>query len=414
MKIKILIIISLLMIACDSVLEEVVAPDLGANSLLSEADSIPITQLKLLDGLYQVEDGQKEFGSNVVIKANNNGVSIFCGKNTAFFVLKTGELDSVLIMEGFWRFAQSSETGLASLHIKRHEGGRQIFSGSKPDSLIIRGLFGIDASRPTKALTLKKIADISPSLPSFYIIGHRGGGRNVDRLGASENSLQMIRAAEGYGCNAIEIDVRATSDDSLVIFHDTKLSLRLINEKYFVGKISEYDWRTLRSLVTLTNGEHIPTLREALETALFDTQLKMVWLDIKAQNIIKDIIPIRESILSKAKAMNREFDIILGLPDDVIYNDFISVSNHQNIHSLNEFSFSRTFDANSLAWAPRWSVSISAAQAEQIASSGKLLFTWTLDEQTFIKSFLDKGYFNGILSNYPSLVAYEYYIRKDY
>jgi hypothetical protein len=37
---------------------------------------------------------------------------------------------------------------------------------------------------------------------------------------------------------------------------------------------------------------------------------------------------------------------------------------------------------------------------------------WTLDEPDYISQFIDQGNFNGVLSNYPTLIAYNYYVKE--
>ena len=39
-------------------------------------------------------------------------------------------------------------------------------------------------------------------------------------------------------------------------------------------------------------------------------------------------------------------------------------------------------------------------------------FTWTLDGAAFIAEFLRDGEFDGFLTNYPTMVAFLYYMRK--
>ncbi|MFD0804201.1 glycerophosphodiester phosphodiesterase, partial [Streptomonospora algeriensis] len=54
------------------------------------------------------------------------------------------------------------------------------------------------------------------------IIGHRGSGRGT-ASGYRENSAESYLAAVGAGAQWIEIDVRRTADDALVIHHDEAL-----------------------------------------------------------------------------------------------------------------------------------------------------------------------------------------------
>ena len=66
---------------------------------------------------------------------------------------------------------------------------------------------------------------------------------------------------------------------------------------------------------------------------------------------------------------------------------------------------------NSLVWAPAWTRGPMTDEVNKVRGLGKRVFFWTLDGPEFIKVFLDEGVADGILTNYPSIVAYEYYIR---
>lgn len=98
---------------------------------------------------------------------------------------------------------------------------------------------------------------------NIMVISHRGDWRN-----APENSLQAIQNCIDMGVDMVEIDVRKTKDNQLVIIHDNTL------DRTTTGKGLVSDW-TLDSLKTLRlkNGlghpQHhkIPTLEEALLTA---------------------------------------------------------------------------------------------------------------------------------------------------
>ncbi|HET8540786.1 MAG TPA: glycerophosphodiester phosphodiesterase [Anaeromyxobacter sp.] len=52
-------------------------------------------------------------------------------------------------------------------------------------------------------------------LPGPWIVAHRGGSRL-----APENTLQAFERAAALGADAVEIDVRLTSDGTAVVFHD--------------------------------------------------------------------------------------------------------------------------------------------------------------------------------------------------
>src|SRR6266542_23196 len=87
------------------------------------------------------------------------------------------------------------------------------------------------------------------------IISHRGAAGL-----ALENSLESIKAALKLPVYAIEFDVRHTADGKLILLHDAHTGH--VSNKTLLAQNSTLE--ELRAL-TLHNGEHIPTLEEALE-----------------------------------------------------------------------------------------------------------------------------------------------------
>lgn len=89
------------------------------------------------------------------------------------------------------------------------------------------------------------------------IIGHRGAAGV-----AAENSLTAIRAARIMGVDAIEIDIRATKDNHLVVFHDKTL-------RRMAGRSGTIKNMTAKELsnIKLKNGTTIPSLEEVFEAA---------------------------------------------------------------------------------------------------------------------------------------------------
>lgn len=89
------------------------------------------------------------------------------------------------------------------------------------------------------------------------IIGHRGAAGL-----ALENTIASIKAARDAGVDAIEFDIRMTSDEQFVLSHDQTLSR--VSEHHHVVKdvASEH-----LAEVILHNGERLPTLAEALQAA---------------------------------------------------------------------------------------------------------------------------------------------------
>jgi len=63
---------------------------------------------------------------------------------------------------------------------------------------------------------------LDPSCTERMVVAHRGAGGQAGVI-APENSLASIRAALHMGVDGVELDVRHTSDDGLVVMHDSSL-----------------------------------------------------------------------------------------------------------------------------------------------------------------------------------------------
>lgn len=101
-------------------------------------------------------------------------------------------------------------------------------------------------------------------MPRPLVIAHRG----VTTEGP-ENSIAALRAVIASGAQGVEIDVRATRDGALVLWHDERV------EGMLVAELSLSDLGSM----PLPNGETVPTLAEGL--AALDPTL-MVFIETKA------------------------------------------------------------------------------------------------------------------------------------
>jgi glycerophosphoryl diester phosphodiesterase len=103
------------------------------------------------------------------------------------------------------------------------------------------------------------------------VIAHRGAsGYEV------ENSLAAFRAAKPRGADAVELDVHATADGGMVVYHDDALPGRRP-----IARLALRDVRSHR----LKNGEPIPTLEEALHA--LDVSLQ-VFVEVKTLSADQD------------------------------------------------------------------------------------------------------------------------------
>ncbi len=384
-------------------------PGFPSGGRLTETIPVQPDIVRLLDGIYTVIEGSDRMGKTVVVKASGNTLSIFTGKNAGLFVLHYGRIDSALIFEGSWRYTQGSETGLARFSMPTENGGISLLNGTRSaTSFVLRGTIGDGSSEPSTPITVQ--FDRPLKAAPFAIIAHRGGGRNSDRLAESENSLGIIQLAEGFGANGIEIDVRLTSNGVPILFHDENFSPRLVNGEYCIGPVANYTFMQIRTLCTLKNGEVVPTLREALDVVLNKTTLSLVWLDCKSPAVLAAAGPLQQEYKQKAITQGRSLTILLGLSTEELVTEYTNMHFGGSTDALCELTLDDVRNTNARVWAPRWTLGPLPADAAQMRAEGRRTFVWTLDQREFILPFLQDGQIDGILTNYPSLVAFEYYV----
>jgi glycerophosphoryl diester phosphodiesterase len=90
------------------------------------------------------------------------------------------------------------------------------------------------------------------------IVAHRGASATH-----RENTLEAFRAAAEQGADGIELDVRLSGDQVLVVHHDAHLP----------------DGRLIRALAVDELPDHVPTLGQALELA------GDLWVNVEIKNL---------------------------------------------------------------------------------------------------------------------------------
>ena len=151
-----------------------------------------------MEGVYNITSGNEFFKDKSVIKwSDPNILSIFCEKDGAYMVLKGGIKNSALYFEGTWRYSYGTETGLVRLTIAQDKGGTELLNDSTSNFTVeMECYFGEGNNQPDRSLTIKFERKFSPAVnDKYWIVAHRGGGRNSDYLGVSENTTAMIKLA---------------------------------------------------------------------------------------------------------------------------------------------------------------------------------------------------------------------------
>jgi hypothetical protein len=213
-----LMLLSLSLLSCTVELE-VTVPDITELTVLEGTQPLSVEVLRALEGVYVLSMGSQRFGDTIVLKHTGRGLSMFSERNVAYMITDGGSKDSTIYFAGYWRYAQLAQSGLCTLEIRTDEGAGALLKGSKPKTIIVRGAAGntenvsnLNTGKgnqnepPRQSMTYRFVRSIFARPRGFWVIAHRGGGRNSDRLPFSENSLELIRFAERLGANAVEID----------------------------------------------------------------------------------------------------------------------------------------------------------------------------------------------------------------
>jgi glycerophosphoryl diester phosphodiesterase len=413
MKKIIILFASLLVIySCNNDVD-ITNPVVDPSNFLAQTKPLNSKSKIIMDGVYDVVEGKQLLGDQVVVKWNRDRLSIFSSKNGGYIVLDGGYLDSVIFFAGYWRYSVSTETGAASFYIPSDAGGKEIISGDTTVTTIkFVGEYGNGSELASNPLILRFKRPFSQVAKNsdFYILAHRGGGRTSDYLGVSENTTAMINIAERLGANAIEIDARMSKDGVPFLYHDNDINLRLTQKGLIWGRIEDLTWPQIKTLITLRNGEKIPTLREALEFVLEKTTIRAIWLDTKDIDVLNVEIELQKEITQRAVDMGRDLNIYIGIPSDEIMQGIIAYPGYQDLNTLCELTPENVRQVYAKAWGPRWTQGTQSAEVQRMHSEGRKVIIWTVDEPQFMTEYINAG-FDGMVTNYPTLVAYYNYIR---
>lgn len=414
-------IISFLLVAvvvsisgCVSELSPVIYPTIDYEAITSITTTLTAEQRLQMNGIYILQDGRNSFGDTVAVRWDGEAMSIYTVKSVSFFYIRGGMQSDSARFVGYWRAVQGPETGEVSLSIHAAEGGKDLLNGKGNGvGLTLRGTITTPSSPRPSALVLTKIKALSNRLRGFEIIGHRGGGRNSDRLGKSENSIELMLFASQLGATACEIDVYGTSDGIPVVFHDPTFTARTVQGAYLIGDISNYSLRQIRGFVRLVNGEQLPTLEDALMDVVDKSTIRTVWLDNKDPRVVDEILAIHQRVMAHAATKKRPIKILFGIPTSEIYDAYMRSPLKGTAPVLCELDQASVRASNAVVWAPRFTDGLQSDLVDQMHKEGRDVYCWTMDDPAFITRFLTEGDFDGFCTNYPTLLAALFYTRKD-
>jgi glycerophosphoryl diester phosphodiesterase len=367
------------------------------------------------EGVYQLVEGDDRFGQQFVLRWANGYLCLFGQRDGRFINLQVGfnSQDSSFRMAGFWRNPLEPGQGQVQFTISKDEGTDTILA-HKSNGITMRGYLDNDQGA---AITIRYLRPFATAVltRNFAITAHRGGGRNSDNLPYAENSLNLVRHVEQFGATGVELDLRLTKDKIPVVYHDPDINTRLTLKSPLVGNINQFNADFLRAYIRLVDGQFIPTLDEMLTTIIDSTGIRNVWLDCKdgdKDGFYAAVIPVFRKAMNYAQSRNRNISVLLGLPSDAAYDKFTAYPGYAGIPSLCELSLEKTKAAGSLVFAPRWTLGILEQETADAHAHNIRVVTWTLDDPGGMNEVISKSRYDGILTNYPSMLAYQLYSQE--
>ncbi|MCJ7718007.1 MAG: hypothetical protein MUO54_16010 [Anaerolineales bacterium] len=238
------------------------------------------------------------------------------------------------------------------------------------------------------------------TIPKPLVFAHRGASMH-----APENTLSAFKLALEQNANALEFDVQLSADKAVVIFHDHTLD-RTTNGS---GRVRDHDYIYLKSLNageaygSAFSDQKIPSLEEVLEifgkSTFYNVELKnntTPFDDLPARvvSIIKNSGLSDRVLFSSFNpfALNKVYKLLPEVSRGFLFHNSFSIDLFTNIPLL-PFDF----QAAHLSFA-----TLSSKRIESFHSSGKLVFTYTLNRPRDIQVALKIGV-DGFFTDDPAL-----------
>lgn len=218
-------------------------------------------------------------------------------------------------------------------------------------------------------------------------IGHRGA-----RAYEPENTLRSFRKALELGVDAVELDVRRTKDNEIVVIHDARID-RTTDGK---GLVNELTLNEIKQLFT-EKDEKIPTLEEAFDflnkKVMILIELKETGLEEKVLNLIQEkgleknvtIVSFLEEALRKVREL-----------DDEMETGLIYVRHKNPIKTALELG------AKYLLPLYRFTHTANVQKAHE---NDLKVIVWTINKQEEVAEYVKKGV-DGIASDKPEILVF--------
>ena len=228
---------------------------------------------------------------------------------------------------------------------------------------------------------------------SMQVIGHRGAAAL-----APENTWASFDLAVSLGVDAIETDVRATSDGELILLHDERLSRTTSGE----GFVRDTPWSVIKSLDAGAwfhqdfQGARVPLFGETLER--YGKQIPLI-IEVKQLDLeLRVLDMVREyELLDTVSFTSFYFPVVQNiklLAPETKVGYLTSDTGDQNVQ--------RVIDAGLDQFCPP-AQAISSAQVSAWKSLGLDIRAWGVRDPALMHAALEAGV-DGMTVDFPHLL----------
>lgn len=217
------------------------------------------------------------------------------------------------------------------------------------------------------------------------IIAHRGAS-GIE----PENTIRSFKKAEELHVDAIEMDVRPTKDNEIVVFHDHDL-LRLFGDPRAVKDL------TLAQLKEISKGREIPTLDEVLANVTTDLIVEIKVHGIEEQVFAKIkkfphkvmISSFFPKVLKKIRALDGNIELGLAIgPGEFRLMPLVNYLTRKiNLTSLNP-----------------WNKLVSSPIIALFKLSKRKIYVWTVNDEKEYLRMVKLGV-DGVYTDHPEQFA---------
>ncbi len=217
-------------------------------------------------------------------------------------------------------------------------------------------------------------------------VGHRGA-----RAYAPENTLASFKKALELGVDAVELDVRKTKDNQIVVIHDADVK-RTTDGEGLVGELSLGQIKGFSA----EDGEKIPTLQEVLD--FLDKKVKVL-IELKETGVEEQVLAI-----VKERGLEHNVVIVSFLEDALkkireldgdIETGLIYVKHKNPVKAALELK------ANYLVALYRFTHTANVVKAHE---NGLKVIVWTINNPQEVEEYAKKGV-DGITSDKPDILT---------